>query len=198
MDAVFDKRVAKSQGGVMRVFVAASLSLVATACSAHKKQDGLALRDQVQLYCHGLSSDLDSAAKAYAKVAPLLDGNQLAPDQRRRIVQSLQFDSIGATFDVRGEKMMAIETRMVFCLSVHKVDGADGIDTRIVVLDQKLREQDVDGVFAQGASGASSPQATATVDVVRRDSIAKHVEAAQLLDQLAALAKQIDAAPLKD
>lgn len=183
----------------MRVPVIVLLSLVASAaCSASKEPDGLSLRDQVELYCHDLTRDLDSAAKAYAKVAPLLDGNQLAPDQRRRVIQSLQFESIGATYDARAEKMMAILTRMQFCLGVHKVADADTLSTRISVLDQKLREQDVDGTFSSDGSGSSSPQATAMLDAVRRDHISKHVEAAQLLDQLAALARQIDAAPLKD
>lgn len=173
---------------------------LAVACSARsaKEQGGLTVREQVSFYCHDLTRELDHAADVYTKLAPQLDGSQLAPDQRRRVEQIMQVDSIGATYDVRVEKVQAIQARMQFCLGVHELDGADAIAARIGVLVQKLREQDVDGVFAKDASGSSSPEAAAALDVIRRDTISKHVEAAHLLDQLAVLARQIDAASLKD
>lgn len=149
------------------------LLALATSCGKTEKKKR-ALRDRVVDYCRDLSVELDVAAEKYAQLAPIFDGTQQVTTSERQLAEStMQSDSIGVTPDMRYERLRGFGARFTFCLNVRQLDetATAGIRERFRRLEFTLRNQALPDARRQGHT---------------------HAEAAKVLDELAALAREVD------
>jgi hypothetical protein len=125
----------------------------------------------VRFYCHNLSNELELAASKYRQIAPHFD--ELTPAQRRRADHVITVSSIGATEDVRREKLRDITGRRTFCARVRRIE--DEQRGEILIRADRLRER----LNANLNGEMPAPS-----------------EVAKALDELAAIARDVDALPL--
>lgn len=169
----------RSKARNVRTFlVSAVIPLMLSACNDAQTGEGSrsavsGLETHVSLYCHGLMLELERAAAEYKKTAPQLE--EMPTDQRQRAERSLQVESIGVSEDVRREKLRDVQRRLDFCTVARKIDAKK--ITALQVRTNEFVEQLLPNLDGQ---------------------LPSHDDAVKALDQLAAVARDIDTLPLLD
>ena len=156
---------------VLFVAVASALTMTSGTC----KHEASELPVWVDGYCRDFETQLKKAAERHRQLAPALDANRLTADQERRAESDLRMTSVGVTEDARYARTWAFSDRLRFCVTVHRIDAhrRDEID---------LQDSRISEALVPAVSSGRMPTAA---------------ETSALLDKWYALAREVNAAPLK-
>jgi len=155
------------------LIVSLLMSLGAVACS--HPPDASKLDVSVSSYCRGLELELHDAAMEHRKLAPAIDEKRLSEDQLERANGELGLTSIGNTPETRRARLRDFESRLGFCQRVRGMDAAQAsrFEERLGALHEGLKQDVMSGAM---------PSAARTAD---------------LLDQMTALAHEVNGLPLQ-
>jgi hypothetical protein len=159
--------------GRIGAFLCLLFGALNAGCGKTGEQEPSRLQRHVELYCHGTASDIEHASQKYNQIATNLE--EMSQDQRRRAEDVLRWSSIGADEQARRAWSIDVQKRLTFCASVRNIDTKklDDIFVRTARLSERLGPN-LDGVLPP------------------------YDDASTMLDELEAIAKEVDVLPLLD